>query len=129
MTKVMGSAVGDELAARRLADAFSAEALDSLITDAVRSGTPIDGADGLLNELTKAVLERSLQTEMTHHLGYESGDLAGRGSGNSRNGSTSKTVNTVNGPVEVVVPRDRNGSFEPVRACQDFCVSSCARWG
>jgi putative transposase len=114
VTKATQFGAQEKSAARRLAKTFSAETLDSLITDAVRSGTPIDGADGLLNELTKAVLERSLQAELTHHLGYESGDPAGRGSGNSRNGSTSKTVNTVNGPVEVTVPHDRNGSFEPV---------------
>ncbi|ORA49989.1 hypothetical protein BST21_05525 [Mycolicibacterium celeriflavum] len=57
-----------------MAETFSAETLDSLIKDAVKSGTPIDGADGLLNEPTKSVLERALQTEMTHHLGYETGD-------------------------------------------------------
>ncbi|BCO42435.1 hypothetical protein MINTM001_35740 [Mycobacterium paraintracellulare] len=113
MTKTTQSSAEEKSAARRLAETFSAETLDSLIKDAVKSGTPIDGADGLLNELTKAVLERSLQTEMTHHLGYESGDLAGRGSGNSRNGFSSKTVSTVNGPVDISVPRDRNGSFEP----------------
>jgi putative transposase len=112
--KVMHSSGTEKSAARRLAETFSAETLDSLIKDAVKSGTPIDGADGLLNELTKAVLERSLQTEMTHHLGYEPGDPAGRGSGNSRNGSSSKTVTTVSGPVEVAVPRDRNGCFESV---------------
>jgi putative transposase len=111
---MLQSPAEEKSAVRRLAETFSAETLDSLIKDAVKSGTtPIDGAEGLLNELTKAVLERSLQTEMTHHLGYESGDPAGRGSGNSRNGSTSKTVTTVNGPVEINVPRDRNGSFEP----------------
>ncbi|MDV3136836.1 MULTISPECIES: IS256 family transposase [Mycobacteriaceae] len=97
-----------------MAETFSAETLDSLITDAVKSGTPIDGADGLLNELTKAVLERSMAAELTHHLGYENGDPAGRGSGNSRNGSTAKTVNTVNGAVTIDAPRDRNGTFEPV---------------
>ncbi|NDJ92074.1 transposase, partial [Mycolicibacter kumamotonensis] len=70
-----------------MAEAFSADTLDSLIDDAVKSGTPIDGANGLLNELTKAVLERALNTELTHHLGYEAGDPAGRGSGNSRNGT------------------------------------------
>lgn len=100
-------------AARRLAETFTEETLDSLIKDAVKSGTPIDGADGLLNQLTKAVLERALNSELTHHLGYEVGDPAGRGTGNSRNGSTPKTVNTVNGPVDISVPRDRNGSFEP----------------
>ena len=114
MTKAIGSSGREKSAARQLAETFSAETLDSLIKDAVKSGTPIDGADGLLTELTKAVLERALQTEMTHHLGYESGDPAGRGSGNSRNGATSKTVSTVNGPVGISVPRDRNGSFEPV---------------
>jgi putative transposase len=110
----MQSAGREKSAARKLAETFSAETLDSLIMDAVKSGTPIDGADGLLNELTKAVLERALQTEMTHHLGYEAGDPAGRGSGNSRNGATSKKVTTTSGPVEIAVPRDRNGSFEPV---------------
>ena len=113
MIKTIGSAGQEKSAARQLAETFSAETLDSLIKDAVKSGTPIDGADGLLNELTKSVLERALQTEMTHHLGYENGDPAGRGSGNSRNGSTAKTVTTVNGPVDITVPRDRNGSFEP----------------
>ena len=114
MTKTTQLDAGEKSAARRLAETFSAETLDSLITDAVKSGTPIDGADGLLNELTKAVLERSLAAELTHHLGYETGDPAGRGSGNSRNGSTPKTVNTINGPVAIDAPRDRNGSFEPV---------------
>lgn len=73
------------------------------------SGTPIDGADGLLNELTKAVLERALKSELTHHLGDEAGDRAGRGSGNSRTGTTPKTVTTVNGPVRIDAPGDRNG--------------------
>jgi len=113
VTKATRSAVAEKSAARRLAETFSEETLDSLIKDAVKSGTPIDGADGLLNELTKAVLERSLQTELTHHLGYEAGDPAGRGSGNSRNGVGTKTVSTVNGEVTIEVPRDRNGSFEP----------------
>ncbi|WP_285491720.1 transposase, partial [Amycolatopsis taiwanensis] len=69
--------------------------------------------DGLLNQMTKAVLDRVMQAEMTGHLGYESGDPAGRGSGNSRNGKTTKTVSTMNGPVAIEVPRDRNGTFEP----------------
>ncbi|MBV5243330.1 transposase [Mycolicibacterium sp. PAM1] len=74
MTKAIGSAGGEKSAARHFAETFSAETLDSLIKDAVKSGTPDDGADGLLNEPTKSVLERALQTEMTHHLGYETGD-------------------------------------------------------
>lgn len=114
MAKAIGSVGREKSAARQLAETFSAETLDSLIKDAVKSGTPIDGADGLLTELTKAVLERALQTEMTQHLGYDAGDPAGRGSGNSRNGATSKMVTTVNGPVDIAVPRDRNSTFEPV---------------
>lgn len=100
-------------AARRLTEAMSPEAIDSLLKDAKASGTPLDGVDGVLNQITKAVLDRALEAEMNDHLGYESGDPAGRGSGNSRNGKSRKTVSTRNGPVEIAVPRDRNGSFEP----------------
>jgi putative transposase len=114
VTKVMQSAGKEKSAGRQLAEMFTAETLDSLIKDAVKSGNPIDGANGLLNELTKAVVERAAQMELTHHLGYEAGDPAGRGSGNSRNGYTAKTVQTTNGPIGIDVPRDRNGTFEPV---------------
>ena len=113
MTQTTPVAVADRQAAERLAEAMSPATIDSLIKDAKASGTPLEGVDGLLNQITKAVLERALQAEMTDHLGYEVGDPAGRGTGNSRNGSTSKTVATVNGPLEMQVPRDRNSSFEP----------------
>lgn len=103
----------DSAAAERLAQALSPEAMDSLIQDAHESGTPLDGADGLLNQMTKSVLERALQTEMTQHLGYERGDAEGNATGNSRNGTSTKTVATTSGPVELEVPRDRNSSFEP----------------
>jgi putative transposase len=63
--------------------------------------------------VTKAVLERALAEEMTGHLGYDKHDPADRGSGNSRNGTTPKTVLTDIGAVDLAVPRDRNGSFEP----------------
>lgn len=113
MTQNTASRRGDETAAQRLAEAFSPETIDALLQDAKASGTPVDGMNGLLNQLTKAVLERALQTEMTEHLGYESGSPDGQGTGNSRNGKTRKTVSTISGPVEIEVPRDRNGSFEP----------------
>ena len=71
------------------------------------------GEDGLFKQLKKALLERALGAELTHHLGYEKGDPAGRGTGNNRNGSYPKTVLTEDGSVEIEVPRDRNGSFEP----------------
>jgi transposase-like protein len=70
------------------------------------------GPGGLLGDLTKRVLEAGLEAEMTEHLGYDRHDPAGNG-GNSRNGTRAKTVITEVGPVEVDVPRDRDGSFEP----------------
>lgn len=100
-------------AARRVAELLSAEVIDSLVADATESGMGLDGASGLLNQLTKAVLERALQIEMVDHLGYEKGDPAGHGSGNSRNGISSKSVITNSGPVRLDMPRDRNGTFEP----------------
>jgi putative transposase len=113
VTQNTGQAGPDAVAGQRLANALSAKSIDVLIKDAKAAGTPLDGVDGLLNQMTKAVLERALQAELTDHLGYEPGDPAGRGTGNSRNGRTSKTVSTMNGPIEVSVPRDRTGSFEP----------------
>jgi hypothetical protein len=71
------------------------------------------GEDGLFKQLKKALLERALGAELTHHLGYEKGDPAGRGTGNNRNGTYPKTVLTEDRSVEIEVPRDRNGSFEP----------------
>ena len=72
------------------------------------------GPGGLLGELTKRVLEAALEAELTEHVGYEPYDRAGHHSGNSRNGSRSKTVITDIGPIEIDVPRDRAGTFEPV---------------
>jgi putative transposase len=100
-------------ASRRLAEAFDPAVIDTLLADATAAGTPLEGVDGLLNQMTKAVLERALQAEMTHELGYERDDPAGAGSGNSRNGTSTKTVSTAAGPVTIEVPRDRNGVFEP----------------
>lgn len=60
-----------------MASAFSPDTIDVLLAEAKSSGTPIDGTEGLLNQLTKAVLERALAEEMTDHLGYEHGDPAG----------------------------------------------------
>src|SRR5215467_316962 len=86
---------------------------DQLLGRAQAEGVELLGPDGLLSQVTKAVLERALAEEMTGHLGYEKHDPAGRGSGNSRNGTTGKTVLTDVGAVDLEVPRDRNGSFEP----------------
>jgi transposase-like protein len=86
---------------------------DQLLGKAQAEGVELLGPDGLLSQVTKAVLERALAEEMTEHLGYEKHDPAGRGSGNSRNGMTGKTLLTDVGAVDLQVPRDRNGSFDP----------------
>lgn len=87
--------------------------LDELMAKVDVEGLELLGPDGVLAAMTKAVIERALDEELTDELGYERGDPAGRGSGNHRNGSSSKTVLTDIGPVELDVPRDRNGDFEP----------------
>ena len=80
MSKNQPDPDAEAVAARRLAEALDPSAIDALLADAMAVGTPIDGVDGLLNQMTKAVLERALQAEMTHHLGYERDDPAGHGS-------------------------------------------------
>jgi transposase-like protein len=87
---------------------------EELVERAQRDGVELVGPDGLLAGLTKNVLEASLEAEMTEHLGYDKHDPAGREKdSNSRNGTRSKTVLTDVGPVDINVPRDRDGSFEP----------------
>jgi transposase-like protein len=96
-------------AARDAREALAAE----LVTEAQASGVALVGPDGLLGELTKRVLELGLEVEMAEHLGYDKHAVEGRDGGNSRNGTRSKTVLTDVGPVEIDVPRDRAGTFEP----------------
>jgi putative transposase len=91
------------------------EAAREMVRAAKAAGLSLTGPDGLLKALTKTVVEVSLDEEMTEHLGYPRHHRAGRESGNSRNGTRTKTVITDNaGPVPIEVPRDRNGTFEPV---------------
>jgi transposase-like protein len=84
-----------------------------LVARAQADGMSISGEGGLMAQLTKLVFEASLQGEMDARLGYVKHDPAGRDGGNSRNGTRAKTVLTEAGPVEIVVPRDREASFEP----------------
>jgi putative transposase len=85
-----------------------------LVRMAKERGLSLMGPDGLLKQLTKSVIETALGEEMTEHLGYEKNDPAGIGADNIRNGTRSKTVLPANtGPVEIDVPRDRAGTFEP----------------
>jgi putative transposase len=102
-----------EAAAARLGELLDPERIDALLADAEAAGVGIDGPDGLINRMIKAVLERGLEVEMADHLGYDRGDPGGVGSGNSRNGFSGKTVITTAGQARIDVPRDRNGSFEP----------------
>jgi putative transposase len=88
--------------------------LDQAVAQLRSDGARLTGPGGFLSDLIKQVLERGLQAELSEHLGYERHEALGRGSGNSRNGTTPKTVNTEVGPVDVDVPRDRAGTFTPV---------------
>ena len=86
--------------------------LDELLKD-YQKPEDILGENGLLKQLTKAVLERALQAELTHHLGYDRHDPKGNNSGNSRNGKSKKTLKGDFGSMPLEVPRDRNSTFAP----------------
>ena len=90
--------------------AISKQLIDELMAS---SDGPLIGPDGLSKELTKALVERMMAGEMNHHLGYEKHEVAGRGSGNSRNGKSRKTLKGESGEMTIEVPRDRNSTFEP----------------
>jgi putative transposase len=93
-------------------DRLSDELIDELL-DGARSEEEIVGPGGVLAQLTKRLVERALSAELTEHLGYEPHQEPPGGSGNTRNGSTPKTLATEHGPVRIGTPRDRRGSFEP----------------
>lgn len=92
--------------------AISKELLDELLKN-YQDPKDLIGENGLLKELTKALMERVLEGEMSNHLGYEKHDSVGDNSGNSRNGYSEKTLKTPKGEIPIKVPRDRKGRFEP----------------
>ena len=92
--------------------AIDKKLIDQLLTD-YKKPEDIIGENGLLKELTKAILERALQAEMTEHLGYEKHDPAGYHRGNTRNGKSQKTLQGEFGELELETPRDRQATFEP----------------
>jgi transposase-like protein len=94
-------------------DGLDEQLINQLVAQAKTSGLRLTGEGGVLQQLTKRLLESALDGEITDHLGYDKHDPAGRNTGNSRNGTRAKTVLTDVGPVEITVPRDRDGSFEP----------------
>ena len=79
-----------------------------------KTADELTGKNGLIQRLVGSMLEQILQKEMDEHLGYEKHSCTGNNSGNSRNGRTKKTLKSNYGPVEIEIPRDRNGEFEPV---------------
>ena len=91
--------------------------IDEKLLDELMKGyqSPEDlvGENGLLKQLTKALLEKALEGELTHHLGYPKWSPAGKNTGNSRNGKHGKTIKGDFGEMEIAVPRDRNSEFEP----------------
>lgn len=91
---------------------ISDKLIDQLLDDC-DSPEDILGEAGLLKQLTKKIAERALEAEMEAHLGYAPNDATGNNSGNSRNGKTKKRVRSTNGDVELNIPRDRIGSFDP----------------
>jgi hypothetical protein len=90
--------------------------ISQLVDRAKVDGIKLTGEGGLLQQLTKKILESALEGEITDHLGHEKHEKAA--SGNTRNGTRAKTVVTEVGPVEIEVPRDRAGSFEPRTPCR-----------
>lgn len=104
-TRSVATMTGDDAAMRDWAE--------QLVARARAEGVELTGDDGLLTAMVRQVLQTGLEVEMSDHLGYERHDPVGRGSGNSRNGGYAKTVTTDVGNVELRMPRDRNGTFEP----------------
>ncbi len=95
-----------------MTDKINTDLIDQLLKD-YKSPDDVLGENGLLKQLTKAVLERALKAELSHHLGYEKHSLTGKNSGNSRNGASRKTLKGDFGTLPIEVPRDRNATFEP----------------
>jgi putative transposase len=118
MTVTIEAAVDTSAVAKKKDSPVTPEGVDGelvgrLVEQARAAGLQLTGEGGLLQQLTKRVLEAALDGELTDHLGYEKHDPAGKDGGNSRNGCRAKTVLTDVGPVEITVPRDRDGSFDP----------------
>src|SRR4030042_4516900 len=92
--------------------AITKEMLDELLKD-YRGPDDLTGEEGLLKQLTQALVERAMGAELTEHLGYEKHEVGEKPSGNRRNGTSPKTVRSDQGPITLEMPRDRDGTFEP----------------
>jgi transposase-like protein len=109
-----GSESGELLPAAPAGSSSMREWAQELVSRARDEGVALTGDEGLLTSMVKEVLQAGLDVELADHLGYEPYEPIGRGTGNSRNGGYPKTVSTDVGPVELRMPRDRQGTFEPV---------------
>ena len=92
--------------------ALPADLIDSLLSD-YKKPEDLIGENGLLKQLTKALVERALEAEMAEHLGHERNDPVANPSGNTRNGKSRKTLKGEFGELPIEVPRDRQGTFDP----------------
>jgi putative transposase len=113
VTDAIDEATAEAVVGPVRADAVDEELVRQLSDRARAEGLRLTGEGGLLARLTKIVVESALEGEMEDHLGYARHDPAGRDGGNSRNGTRSKELLTEAGPVQIAVPRDRDGSFTP----------------
>jgi transposase-like protein len=93
--------------------AFTNEVLDEILKGYSGAPEEFSGPDGLLKRLTKALIERAMEAELTHELGYPKSGQGEKPTPDRRNGRTRKTLRTDQGPMEVEMPRDRDGAFEP----------------
>src|SRR5918912_3185161 len=109
-----GPADEHPVTAEAIAAALDPALVARLAAQARSQGVQLLGRGGVLQQLTRRFLEAALEAEMDEHLGYDKHDAAGRNGGNSRNGRRPKTLLTEVGPVDITVPRDRDGSFAPV---------------
>ncbi|MER6678363.1 YdeI/OmpD-associated family protein [Streptomyces sp. NPDC000983] len=117
---VSAEAVEEVRPAELPTDLLDDQLIGQLVDRARASGLQLTGDGGLLQQLTKRVLESALEGEITDHLGYEKHDPAGAGSGNSRNGARSKTVLTDVGPVQITVPDDLAAALTANSAAAEF---------
>ena len=92
--------------------AIRKELLEELLKD-YKGPEDLTGENGILKQLTKALVEQAMGAELTEHLGYEKHEAGEKPGENRRNGNSSKTVQTDQGPMNIEVPRDREGTFEP----------------
>ena len=104
--------------------AITKEVLDELMKE-YKGPDDFYGSDGLIKQLSKALIERAMQAELTEQIGYPKSETGEKPTENRRNGKSSKTLRTDQGPMEIKVPRDRDGEFEPQIVAKHHGQQSC----